>query len=67
MQRDLGWKLVGDFAYVGSKGRRLLQTHNLNAVPYGTNFLPSSIDPTTGGAAAERFLRPYSRVWRHPA
>ena len=59
VQRDLGWKLVGDFAYVGSKGRKLLQTRNLNAVPYGTNFLPSSIDPTTGGALPSAFLRPY--------
>ena len=59
VQRDLGWKLVGDFSYVGSKGRKLLQTRNLNAVPYGTNFLPSSIDPTTGGALPNAFLRPY--------
>ena len=59
VQRDLGWKLVGDFSYVGSKGRKLLQTRNLNAVPYGTNFLPSSIDPTTGGALPNVFLRPY--------
>jgi hypothetical protein len=58
MQRDLGWKLLGDIAYVGSKGRRLLQTRNLNAVPYGTNFLPSSIDPT-GNTLPANFLRPY--------
>jgi hypothetical protein len=60
LQRDLGWKLLGDIAYVGSKGRRLLQTRNINAVPYGTNFLPSSIDPTTGGPVSANFLRPYS-------
>src|SRR4029079_9003928 len=59
LQRDLGWKLLGDIAYVGSKGRRLLQTRNINAVPYGTNFLPSSIDPTTGGPLPANFLRPY--------
>jgi outer membrane receptor protein involved in Fe transport len=59
VQRDLGFKLVGDFAYVGSKGRNLLQTRNINAVPYGTNFLPSSIDPTTGGPLTANFLRPY--------
>ena len=59
MQRDLGFKLVGDFSYVGSIGRRLLQTRNINAVPYGANFLPSSIDPTTGGALPAKFLRPY--------
>jgi hypothetical protein len=59
VQRDLGWKLLGDIAYVGSKGRRLLQTRNINAVPYGTDFLPSSIDPTTGGPLPANFLRPY--------
>jgi hypothetical protein len=59
VQRDLGWKLVADVAYVGSKGRRLLQTRNINGVPYGTNFLPSSIDPTTGGPFPNNFLRPY--------
>ncbi|HEY8551152.1 MAG TPA: TonB-dependent receptor [Vicinamibacterales bacterium] len=59
VQRDLGWGLVADVAYVGSVGRRLLQTRNINAVPYGTNFLPSSIDPTTGGPLPANFLRPY--------
>jgi len=59
LQRDLGWKLLADVAYVGSKGRRLLQTRNINAVPYGTNFLASSIDPTTGGPLPANFLRPY--------
>ena len=59
VQRDLGYKFVGDLAYVGSKGRRLLQTRNINAVPYGTNFLPSSIDPTTGQPLPANFLRPY--------
>ncbi len=59
VQRDLGWKLLADVAYVGSKGRRLLQTRNINAVPYGTSFLPSSIDPTTNGPLPANFLRPY--------
>ncbi len=59
LQRDLGWKLAADVAYVGSKGRKLLQTRNINAVPYGTDFLASSIDPTTGGPLPANFLRPY--------
>jgi hypothetical protein len=59
VQRDLGFQFVGDLAYVGSKGRRLLQTRNINAVPYGTSFLPSSIDPTTGQPLPANFLRPY--------
>ena len=60
VQRDLGWKLVGDFSYVGSKGRRLLQTRNINAVPYGTNFLAVEHRPDDRRAPLpERFLRPY--------
>ena len=59
VQRDIGWKLLADVAYVGSVGRRLLQTRNINAVDYGVAFLPSSIDPTTGGALPDAFLRPY--------
>ena len=59
VQRDIGYKMVADIAYVGSIGRRLLQTRNINAVPYGTNFQPSSIDPTTGGPLPANFLRPF--------
>jgi hypothetical protein len=59
VQRDIGFKTVADVSYVGSAGRRLLQTRNINAVPYGTNFQPSSIDPTTGGPLPANFLRPY--------
>jgi hypothetical protein len=46
IQRDIGFGTVLDMAYVGSVGRHLLQRRNLNAIPYGTNFLPSSIDHT---------------------
>ncbi len=31
-------------------------------MPYGTNFLASSIDPTTGGPLPNAFLRPYQRL-----
>jgi Carboxypeptidase regulatory-like domain/TonB-dependent Receptor Plug Domain len=58
VQRDLGWNLLADVAYVGSRGRRLLQMRNINGVPYGTNFQASSIDPTTGSALPANFLRP---------
>jgi outer membrane receptor protein involved in Fe transport len=61
VQRDLGWKLVGDFSYVGSKGRKLLQTRNINAVPYGANYLDANQDPTiaTRTPLPNVFLRPY--------
>ena len=63
MQRDLGWNLVGDFSYVGSKGRNLLQTRNINAVPYGTNFLAVEHRPDRpAGALPERVPAAVSRL-----
>jgi hypothetical protein len=58
VQQNIGWGTVLDSAYVGSVGRHLLQRRSLNAVPYGTRFLPSSIDPTTNTALPDNFLRP---------
>lgn len=58
LQRDLGGGVVFDAAYVGNVGRHLLHRRSLNATPYGTNFLPSSIDPTTNRPLPVNFLRP---------
>ena len=59
IQQNLGWGTVLDTAYVGNRGRHLLQRRSLNAVPYGARFLPSSMDPTTGNTALpDNFLRP---------
>ncbi|HXG35159.1 MAG TPA: carboxypeptidase regulatory-like domain-containing protein [Bryobacteraceae bacterium] len=59
IQRDLGFGTVLDVAYVGSVGRHLLHRSSWNALPYGTNFLPSSIDPTLGNRPLPaNFLRP---------
>jgi hypothetical protein len=59
VQQNIGWGTVLDTAYVGSVGRHLLQRRNQNAVPYGTRFLSSSIDPTTGNTPLpDNFLRP---------
>jgi hypothetical protein len=61
IQRDIGFKTVLDVSYVGSLARHLLQRRSLNAVPYGTRFLASSIDPTVAGGATplpDNFLRP---------
>jgi hypothetical protein len=49
IQRDIGLNTVLDIAYTGSLGRHSLQRLSLNAVPYGTRFQPSSIDPTVAG------------------
>src|SRR5258707_10690809 len=59
IQQDLGFSTVLDVAYVGSLGRHLQQARSLNAVPYGTTSLASSIDPTTGKPFSNlNFLRP---------
>jgi hypothetical protein len=67
VQRDIGWGTVVDIAYVGSQGRNLLQTRNLNIVPYGAHFLAANQDPTRSGVAlADNFYRPfpgYANVW----
>lgn len=49
IQQNIGLGAVLDIAYVGNTQKHLLNNRNLNAVPYGTNFLPSSIDPTVTG------------------
>jgi hypothetical protein len=57
VQRDIGFHTVLDVAYVGSLGRHLLQSVNLNTVPYGTHF--TALDPTTRTALPDNFVRPY--------
>lgn len=60
VQRDLGFQTVLDVSYVGNLGRHLSQNRSLNAVPYGTNTLASSLDATAGNAPLPiNFLRPY--------
>ncbi|MDQ2900866.1 MAG: carboxypeptidase regulatory-like domain-containing protein, partial [Acidobacteriota bacterium] len=61
IQQNIGFGTVLDVAYVGNTQKHLLDTRNLNAVPYGTNFLPSSIDPTVTGNKPfnSNLLRPF--------
>ena len=59
IKRDIGFQTVVDIAYVGNVARHLLQTVNLNTLPYGARFLPQSQDATTGRALPDVFLRPY--------
>ena len=46
------WKMPAEFvldvSYVGSESRDLLQQRQINALPYGTAYLPASQDPTRG-------------------
>ena len=46
VQRELGWKAVGDFAYVGNAARRQLITRELNGRPYGYAYRPENLDRT---------------------
>src|SRR4029453_10720583 len=69
IQRDLGFNLIGDAAYVGNAGRDQLVTVDLNGRPYGYAYQPSSLDPTNvvGGQAQplpDDFLRPYQGFGR---
>ncbi len=61
IQQNIGFGTVLDVAYAGNTQKHLLDNRNLNAVPYGTNFLSSSIDPTVTGNKPynSNFLRPY--------
>ncbi|MDW8130258.1 MAG: carboxypeptidase regulatory-like domain-containing protein [Bryobacterales bacterium] len=59
IQRSLGFSTVLDLAYVGSLGRHLLALRNINALPYGFRFLPTSRDYTTGRPLPDVFLAPY--------
>jgi hypothetical protein len=61
IQTRLPGKMVLDVAYVGTFGEHIGTTTQLNNLPYGTKFLPSSLDPTksTPTPLPDNFLRPY--------
>ena len=70
IQRDMGFSTVLDISYVGTFGRHLEQTPNINEVPYLSQFQPQNIDPTATkntflngtvtqqGAKNDNFFRP---------
>jgi hypothetical protein len=61
VQQNIGFGTVLDVAYVGNVSRHGMQIRDLNATPYGTNFLPASADPTLSGnlPLSPNFLRSY--------
>ncbi|NWF82992.1 MAG: TonB-dependent receptor [Bryobacteraceae bacterium] len=59
LQRQVGWGTVVDASYVGSLGRSLLYSLNINAIPMYSRFDPKNIDWTTGSALQDNFFRPY--------
>jgi hypothetical protein len=59
IQRDIGYGTVVDVAYVGSFGRHLGENYQVNAVPYGAEFLPQNQNPQTGTPLNDNYFRPY--------
>jgi hypothetical protein len=58
IQRDLGHLMALDVAYVGSFGRHLSETVNLNNPYYGATLLPQNQNPQ-GGTLNDNYFRPY--------
>jgi hypothetical protein len=61
IQRRLPLSMVIDVAYVGTFGRHIGAQTQINNLPYGKKFEPSSLDPTQARPQAlpDNFLRPY--------
>ncbi len=60
VQQDIGFATVVDVAYVGSLGRHLQHSSNINTVPYGARFLPQNADPANPATPLnDNFFRPY--------
>ena len=49
LQRSIGGSTVVSAGYVGNWGYNQNLTSNINAIPIGTRFQASSLDPTNGG------------------
>lgn len=60
-QRDLGFQTILSAAYVGSLGRHLQWSQNINLVPYGARFQAQNADPTNPALPLnDNFFRPFS-------
>ncbi|HEV8130317.1 MAG TPA: carboxypeptidase regulatory-like domain-containing protein [Acidobacteriota bacterium] len=64
VQHEIGFNTVLDIAYVGSVGRHLQGTVNLNTLPFGARFDPKNFDPTLSGnrPLPDNFLRPFPGI-----
>ena len=64
VQRDIGWNLVADGAYVGNAARKQRVDVAINGRPYGYTYLPENLDPTNVNNGQRQpypddLLRPY--------
>jgi hypothetical protein len=60
VQQRLRSSTVVEAKYVGTLGRNLNTSVNLNTLPYGVRFLTTSIDKTTNKPLPDSFLMPYA-------
>lgn len=58
IEREIGSSTIVDVGYVGAVDRHLRVSQNLNAIPFGTDFLASSQDPTNGKVLTQNLLEP---------
>lgn len=58
VQRDIGKSVLG-VSYVANASHKTPYSINLNAVPYGAEFLPQNQDPTVGTPLPDNYFRPY--------
>lgn len=60
VQRAIGFGMIAEATYVGNRVENLSMTTDLNQLPYGVRFRPSSQDPSSPGRPLpDVFLRPY--------
>ena len=67
IQQDLGFKTILGVSYNGSRSNFLIQSRNLNLVPYGAQFLaenqdpsrPVTVPPANPNALPDNFFRPF--------
>jgi hypothetical protein len=60
IQQNIGFDTVLGVAYVGNVARHLMQTRNLNTLPYGARLRPENADPTAPTRPlADPFLVPF--------
>jgi hypothetical protein len=45
VQREAGWGVTYDVAYVGTLSRHLITTRDINTIPYGTTFTKAAQNP----------------------
>jgi hypothetical protein len=58
IQKTLPKATLLDVAYVGTFGRHLIQSVNINQIAYGAHFAAQNIDPTNNKPLPDNFLRP---------